>query len=736
MATDTLFSPAAVSSTPTGFKPVRVRTPTILQMEAVECGAASLAMVLAHFGRWVPLEELRVACGVSRDGSSALNIVKAARGYGLEAKGFRHEPEKLPSLSLPQVIYWKFNHFMVVEGYDRGGVQVNDPALGRRTIDWDEFDRGFTGIVLTFAPTPEFKTGGERPQVFPQIKRWLTGAGDTVAFVMVISLLMAIPGIIIPGLTKVFVDDYLIDGHTDWLRPLIVAFCVSVFTLWFLSAMQQRILVRFEMRLGVASAGKLVWHMLNLPAEFFAQRYVGDLVERVEANRRLARLISGEIGTNLVNLVSVVFFGAMMLSYDLVVGLTGVSFGLINLAVLVFVWRRQEEGNRRLAQDSGKVYAVAMDGISSIESAKASGLEGALFERFAGYQTRFLTLSQELARVSAIVSTVPSLLAALGTMAVLGIGAMRVISGHMTMGELVAFQALLMAFNLPITRLVELGGKLQAAMGDLARLDDVMHYRTVTPPSEAQCAIRASKTPKLTGLVEMRGVTFGYNKLAEPLIRDFNLPVQPGARVAIVGLSGCGKSTLVRLLSGLYVPWSGEILFDGQPINRIDPAVFGNSVSVVDQDINLFETTIRDNITLWDAAIPQKCVVDAARDAAVHDIITARPGAYNAMIREQGANFSGGERQRMEIARALATNPTILVMDEATAALDPATEKQVDDNIRRRGATCIIVAHRLSTIRDSDEIIVLEQGVAVERGKHDDLIRNKEGAYARLIAAQ
>ena len=566
--------------------------------------------------------------------------------------------------------------------------------------------------------------------------RWLAGAGDTVAFVMVISLLMAIPGIVIPGLTKVFVDDYLVDGHTGWLRPLIVAFCVSVITLWFLSAMQQRILVRFEMRLGVASAGKLVWHMLNLPAEFFAQRYVGDLVERVEANRRLARLISGDIGTNLVNLVSVVFFGAMMLSYDLVVGLTGVSFGLINLAVLVFVWRRQEEGNRRLAQDSGKVYAVAMDGISSIESAKASGLEGALFERFAGYQTRFLTLSQELARVSAIVSTVPSLLAALGTLAVLGIGASRVISGHMTMGELVAFQALLMAFNLPITRLVELGGKLQAAMGDLARLDDVMHYRTVTPPAEEKCAIRASVTPKLTGLVEMQGITFGYNKLAEPLIRDFNLTVRPGSRVAIVGLSGCGKSTLVRLLSGLYVPWAGEILFDGQPIDRIDPAVFGNSVSVVDQEINLFETTIRDNITLWDAAIPQKSVVAAARDAAIHDIITARPSAYNAMIREQGANFSGGERQRMEIARALATNPTILVMDEATAALDPATEKQVDDNIRRRGATCIIVAHRLSTIRDSDEIIVLEQGVAVERGRHDDLIRNKEGAYARLIAAQ
>ncbi len=721
---------------PGEFKPVHVRTPTILQMEAVECGAASLAMVLAYFGRWVPLEEMRVACGVSRDGSSALNVVKAARGYGLEAKGFQYEPDALPGLALPQIVYWKFNHFLVVEGFERAGVLVNDPALGRRRIGWEEFGQGFTGIVLTFKRGADFQPGGYRPRILNSLWRRMHGASGAIAYIALVSLLLAVPGIVVPGLTKVFIDDYLIAGRTEWLRPLIVAFLATVAVLWLLASLQQRVLLNLQIQLGVASAGKLVWHLLNLPAEFFAQRYAGDLAERVEANQRIARLISGDIGTNLVNLVSAVFFAAIMLSYDLVVGLIGVGFGLLNLTALLFVWRRQEEGNRRLAQDGGRVYAVAMDAITGIETAKASGSEGALFERFAGYQTRYLNLSQELGRISAIVGAAPTLIAALGNLAVLGIGAERVIGGHMTIGELVAFQALLTAFNFPITRLVELGGKLQAAMGDLARLDDVLHYPCKTPAPLAELAIRASVTPKLTGLVEMRGVTFGYNRLAGPLIRDFSLTIRPGSRVAVVGHSGCGKSTLVRLLSGLYAPWEGEILFDGQPIRRIDPAVFGNSVAVVDQDINLFEASIRDNITLWDAAIPQASVVRAARDSAIHDAITARPGAYHAMVREQGANFSGGERQRLEIARALAADPVILVMDEATAALDPATEKIVDGNIRRRGATCIIAAHRLSTIRDSDEIIVLEQGLAVERGRHDDLLRSKEGAYARLIAAQ
>jgi ABC-type bacteriocin/lantibiotic exporter with double-glycine peptidase domain len=503
--------------------------------------------------------------------------------------------------------------------------------------------------------------------------------------------------------------------------------------LWLLNTLQQRALLRLETGIGTATATKLVWHLLNLPAEFFAQRYPGDLVERIDGNRRVARLISSDAGTNLVNLVSVVFFAAMMLSYDLVVGLIGIGFGFINLATLLFVWRRQEEGNRRLAQDGGRVYAVAMDGITGIESIKANGSEGMLFARFAGYQTSFINLGQELGRLTTIVGTVPTLVAALGNVAMLSIGAERVMNGHMTVGELVACQALLTAFNYPITRLVELGAKLQAAMGDLVRLDDVLNYPRITVAKTD--AVPAAAAAKLTGLVEMRNVTFGYNKLADPLIRDFSLTVRPGSRIAIVGASGCGKSTVVRLLSGLYAPWSGEVLLDGSPIAAIDPSVFSNSVAVVDQDINLFEATIRDNITLWDASIPQTRVVRAAQDACIHDAITARPGGYGAMIRERGANFSGGERQRLEIARALANAPVILLMDEATAALDPATEMIVDDNIRRRGITCLIVAHRLSTIRDSDEIIVLDGGIAVERGCHDELM-DKGGIYARLINVQ
>jgi NHLM bacteriocin system ABC transporter peptidase/ATP-binding protein len=707
------------------------RTPTILQMEAVECGAAALAMVLAHHGAWIPLEQLRIACGVSRDGSKASNVLRAARGFGFDARGFRKETSDLPQVPMPCIIHWNFNHFVVLEGISGRRVFINDPALGRRRLEAAELDFAFTGVVLTFEPTATFKRMGAKPQGLRLLLRELRGSQGAVGLLIAVSLALLIPGIVIPGFSKIFVDDVLIRHTGGWLIPLLIGMGVAAVFRACVTALQQSLLLRLQIKLAVVMIARFLWHVMALPMDFFAQRHAGDIANRVATNDEIARLLSGGIAVNVLNLVSVAFFAAAMAAYDLLLAAVCVGISLMNVAVLRLISGRRQDLSRSLALERGKLVASTVSAVRSIETVKASGLEDESFAHWAGIHAKALNAEQTLGVSSVLVEMFPTLFNGLTVAAILGFGGLRVIEGSLTLGGLVAFQSLMASFSDPITALVNHVGSLQTIKGGLERLEDIYNY----PRDRKEREDPASHPPaaKLAGKVELIDVEFGYSRLEAPLLTGLSIVIEPGTRVALVGASGSGKSTLGRLICGLYKPWSGQILIDGRERSEIAPEVFATSVAYVDQDIFLFEGSARDNLTLWDPTITEPELTRALKEAAVHDEIATRPGNYDCHVTEGGANFSGGQRQRIEIARALVSNPSVLVLDEATAALDPITEKLIDDNVRRRGCTCIIIAHRLSTIRDCDEIIVLRQGQIAERGTHEQLIALK-GIYAQLVA--
>ena len=736
----------------------RVRVPTVLQMEAVECGAASLAMVLAHFGRRVPLEELRVACGVSRDGSKASNMLRAARQYGLVAKGFKREPAELRGMATPMILHWNFNHFVTFEGFRKGRAYINDPGAGPTTLSEAEFDQAFTGVALTFARGPDFVAGGEAPSLVRSVRRRLPGSQLSILFVMLAGLALVVPGVVAPAFQKLFVDDVLVGGLTEWVRPLLWLMGAGALVQAGLVFLQQHYLLRLETKLAVETSGRFLWHVLRLPVQFFAQRFAGDVGNRVAINDRVARLIAGDLATAGLNAVVVVFYAALLLRYDVVLTLVGVAAALTNVGVTRLVAQRREDSSRRLLQDRGKLMGSAMNGLQVIETLKATGSESDFFSRWAGYHAKVSNGYQEQQFGGSLLAAVPPLLVAATSAVVLGVGGVRVMDGRLSMGALIAFQALMLAFIMPVNGLVQLAGSAQDAKGDLARLDDVLRARrdptadpeagggapNATPGLASHASSRAAGPPddprgvapaKLAGHLELRGVSFGYSPLDPPLIDGLDLVLRPGSRVALVGGSGCGKSTVAKLVSGLYAPWRGEVLFDGRPRAAYPRATVTASLAVVDQDVSIFEGSVADNVTLWDDTVSEGDLVQAARDACIHDDVDARPGAYAAPLEEGGRNFSGGQRQRLEIARALAGSPTVLVLDEATSALDPATEQRIDDALRRRGCTCLIVAHRLSTIRDCDEILVLDRGRVVQRGTHDALAA-VAGPYRSLIAAE
>jgi NHLM bacteriocin system ABC transporter peptidase/ATP-binding protein len=703
-------------------------------MEAVECGAAALGIILGYYGRYVPLEELRVACGVSRDGSKAGNMLKAARAYGLIGKGLKREPPGVFALRLPVIVFWNFNHFVVVEGRGPDRVYLNDPANGPRTVSSAEFDAGFTGVVLALEPGPDFQRGGQvSRRLRAALRRRLRGSGAALAYILCASLALVLLGLVVPAFIRIFVDDYLIARLRGWLPPLLLGMALTALLMAAFAWLQQRTLLRLETKLALTTSGTFFWHVLRLPIEFFTQRYAGEISARVGLNDRVAGLLAGELATNLLGLVLIVFYVALMLRYDgVLTALALISAGL-NLAALRYVARRRSDGNRRLLQERGKLVGTAYNGLQLIETLKAGGAESDFFARWAGQQAKVLNTEQELRLSTQVLAAVPPLLLAVSSSAVLVVGGWRVIEGQLTIGTLMAFQVLLFAFLWPVGQLVNLGSRLQEATGDLARLDDVLRY-PVDPQTMPREDRPGGMGAKLSGRVEIQGLTFGYNRLDPPLIDGFSLRLRPGARVALVGGSGSGKSTLAKLVAGLYEPWAGTIRFDGQPRAALPRALITNSLALVDQEITLFAGTVKENLTLWEPTVPEAALLQAAKDAQIHEDIAARPGGYEHLVEENGRNFSGGQRQRLEIARALAGNPTILVLDEATSALDPVTEQQIDDHLRRRGCTCLIIAHRLSTIRDCDEILVLDQGRVVERGTHDQLMR-RAGVYTRLMRA-
>ena len=678
----------------------RHRVPSILQMEATECGAASLCMVLAGYRRWVALEEMRVACGVSRDGSKASRVVQAARDYGLQAKGYRCEPRELATQPMPAIVFWNFNHFLVVEGIDtrRGVVWLNDPVDGPRRITLEEFDRGFTGVALLFTPGPGFVRGGTPPRLIGPLIERLRGSGPALSFLLVATLALVIPGLVIPVFSSIFVDTVLVQQMRGWLSPMLIGMGLTAVLRGGLVWLQQTQLARLEHKLSLNTSAAFLWHVLRLPVSFFAQRHAGDLSARLGANDKVAQLLSGQLATNAVGLVSIAFYAAMMASYDVTLTAIGVGLALFNLALLRAGARVRGDGSRRLLKSGAALASASVSGLTLMETLKAGGTESDFFMRWAGLQANYLNAQQENASRSILLESAPVLLSALANAAILGLGGLRVMSGDLTVGDIVAFQSLFGSFNAPIAGLMAFGGALQTITADLARLDDVFKHPLDGRLTSTASVLSAGAAPtsKLSGLVEVRGLVFGYSRLEPPLLDGIDLTLRPGQRVALVGGSGSGKSTVAKLITGLYRPWAGEIRFDGLPLETIPYQHFVASVASVDQELFLLKGSVRDNVSLWAPTLTDADITQALRDAALLDAIVIRPGRLDAEVCEGGTNFSGGQRQRLEIARALVNRPSVLVLDEATSALDPLVEQLIDDALRRRGCTCLIVAHRLS----------------------------------------
>jgi ATP-binding cassette, subfamily C, bacterial len=715
-------------------KTKRVKTPTVLQMEAVECGAAALGSILAYHGRIVPLTDLRRDCGVSRDGSKASNMVKAAKMYGLEAKGFKKELAQLAELKPPYIVFWHFNHFIVVDGLRADRAYINDPGSGPRQVTAEEFDEGYTGVVLTFEPGADFQKKGSKPSMTAALWKRLKGSSGALTYCMVTGLFLTLIGLVIPVFSQVFVDEILVQGRRAWLFPLLWSMGLAAVLQAAITLLRLRYLRKLKVKLNVGMSSRFLWHILRLPMGFYAQRYAGEISNRAHLNDFVADILSGKLATTAIDTIMVIFYAAIMLQYDWVLTLMIIGFAIINVIILQKISRQRIDANQRLMLEQGKAVGVSIAALQSIETLKASALESDFFSRWSGYYTKALNSQQTLESTNQVFAVLPVLLSALSSAGLLVVGGLRVMDGHLSIGMLIAFQGLMLGFQQPVNNLVSFATTLQELEGDLTRLDDVLDNPVDSLNSTKDQAL-SYPSAKLQGQVEIRQLTFGYSRLAPPLITDFNLSIKPGQRVALVGSSGSGKSTVAKLVSGLYQPWSGEILFDGQARSTIPHNVLTNSISMVEQEIALFGGSIRDNLTLWDTTIPQKQIKSACSDAAIDDVVLALAGGYDSQLSEGGVNLSGGQRQRLEIARALVNNPAILVMDEATSALDAETEQLIDGHLRRRGCTCIIVAHRLSTIRDCDEIVVFDRGKVVQRGTHQDLW-SVPGAYAKLISTE
>ena len=712
----------------------KVRVPVVMQMEALECGAASLAMVMAYYDKWVPLEQVRLDCGVSRDGSNAKNILVAARSYGFEAQGLKCEVEALKTgVAFPCIIHWNFNHFVVLDGFKGNYAYLNDPARGEVRVTMEEFDKAFTGVCLQITPGEGFEPGGKPKSTLEFARKRLAGAGVAVAFVMLSTVVGYLFGIINPMFTRFFMDRLLTGENRDLLMPFLLLLALMGVAQVVICWVQSIYSLKINGKMALIGSSTFVWKILRMPVEFFTQRMAGDILQRLGSNASIASTLVNTFAPLLLNTIMMVFYLVVMLRYSVMLTIVGIVAIMLNILVSQIVSAKRVNITRVQMRDSGKLSSATVSGIQMIETIKSSGAENGYFRKWAGYQASVNTQNVRYARLNQYLGVIPGFLSTIANATVMVLGVWLAMNGHFTLGMISAFSGFLKSFMEPATMLISAGQTIQEMRTEMERIDDVMEYPTDSNFADDPVSDDVDYS-KLKGKIEIKNITFGYSRLAPPLINDFSMSMEPGSRVAFVGTSGCGKSTLSKLISGLYQPWSGEILFDGKPVSEIDRNVFTGSVAVVDQEIVLFEDTIANNIKMWDNSIEDFEMILAARDAQIYDDIMARDGGFYGKLIEGGNDLSGGQRQRIEIARVLAQDPSVIIMDEATSALDAKTEYELVKAVKDRGITCIVIAHRLSTIRDCDEIIVLDKGVVVERGTHDELYA-KGGFYTELISS-
>ena len=707
-----------------------VKTPTIFQMEATECGAASLAMIFAYFGKFIPLEQMRIETGVTRDGCNAGNIMRAAKRHGLACKGYRREPEALKEIETPCIIHWNFNHFVVFEGFKDEFAYINDPAIGRRKLTWDELDEGFTGVVMTFALTDDFQKEKKKNTTFDFIRQRLGNQMPVLFKLFYIGMLLVFPGLVLPVLSQVFMDDVLVGGYNDWLTKILVGMGLLVCLKVGLTYYRDLILQKLCSKLTLMSGMDFLRHMMRLPINFFDQRYAGDLVERVNNNAEVNQFLANDLAETVLNIMIAVFYLFILLLYSPLMTLVGLLSTAASLAFVYYSNKVIGDMTMKLQITGGKLSGTLCAGLNITDTIKASGAETEYVSRVMGYQAKQANMEQEMIRYQKIADSVPQALGQVTDALLLLIGGILVINGQMTMGMLIAFNSLYDSFSEPVNKLVSFIRKIQTMKANLERMDDINRYQQDARYDEEKPVVEVKG--KLSGDIRLNDISFGYSKLKPALVEGFDFHLRSGESLAFVGASGCGKSTVSKIVSGLYEPWSGEVLFDNIPLNQIPRSVLNASVATVSQNITLFSGTVKDNLTMWNEAILQEDMIAAAKDACIHDFIIQQPGGYDYVLTEGAANLSGGQRQRMEIARALATKPTILIMDEATSALDPIVEKQILDNIKRRGCTCVMVAHRLSAIRDCNQIVVMSRGKVVQKGTHQNL-KDVDGYYKELI---
>ena len=706
------------------------KVPQVMQMEVVECGAASLTMILAHYGKWLPLEEVRAACGVSRDGSSAKMILQAARNYGLDAKGFRMSPEALEGKQ-PAIIHWNFEHFVVFRGFDRKGrACINDPGIGPVKWPMEEFRKHYTGVCLTFEPTEKFEKGGQQTSILSYMKKNLNGVSEAFWLTFSFALMGAFVALLSPLFTRIFLDEILSGKNADWVKWFFIGMGALAVFQFFVVLLQSRYTKRVAGALALKSNKDYLRHLLRLPMSYFAMRHVGDLQQRMHLNQEITHSLIEVLAPQVINIGLLVLYLFLMFSYSFWLTIIGFVAAGVNLAIVHYFANLRINLIRSMEQSEGQYFSATISCIDNMESIKAAGAETGFFKYWSGLWAHKFNVNANADKQQAQMALLPVMANALCSVAVLVLGAYLILQGDLTVGMLMAFQGFMGSFLAPVNELVNGSQKIVEMRSQMERVEDVMKY-----PEDHRDSEKEILQGKLGGLLEMKHVTFGYSPIQPPLIEDFNLRVEPGHSVALVGPSGCGKSTLAKLISGLYKPWSGEILFDGRPIESIPNEELTNSVAVIDQNVVLFDDTIAQNLRMWDPSIEDFTLMMACNDAEIRADIVSRPEGFDTKIVKGGQNFSGGQRQRFEIATALAREPIVLIMDEATSALDPKTEDEVMKRIRRMGPTQVIVAHRLSTIRDCDEIIVMDQGKILQRGRHEELIA-QEGFYQKLMKSE